>query len=225
MLTASTASKPKPATSTKRVFLSEFFENWVTRRLGLTHSPLRSLENDDDWTFVIKMHAVVEAALNHLLMVRLNDPKLSEIISQLPTNDERKGKMAFIKAYRLLSEDPCLFVRLFSKIRNTAVHDAKSFNLDLTKYVAALEDNEKPKWKRALSSWWVPFPDPQHKAAAQHEAAGQRHFESALDNPRESIFSSCIFIVSMAHVQDLNAESRETVQSELWSFSQDARWQ
>ena len=59
-----------------KVFLSEFFEDWVTRRLGLTESPLRSLENDDDWTFVIKMHAVVEAALNHLLMVRVNDPKL-----------------------------------------------------------------------------------------------------------------------------------------------------
>src|SRR6266481_5923296 len=113
MLTPSSASQPKAPTSTKRVFLSEFFEDWVTRTLGLTHSPLRSLENDDDWTFVIKMHAVVEAALNHLLMVRLNDPKLSEITSQLPTNDERKGKMAFIKTFRLLSEDSCLFVRLF----------------------------------------------------------------------------------------------------------------
>src|SRR5205809_76710 len=192
MSTSSTASGPKSSTSTKRFFLSEFFENWVTRRLGLAHSPLRSLENDDDWTFVIKMYALVEAALNHLLMVRLNDPKLSEIIAKLPTNDQRKGIMAFIKAYRLLPEDSRLFVRLFSDIRNTAVHDAKSFNLDLTKYVAALEDNEKPKWKKALSSWWVPFPDPHHEAAAQHEAAGRHEFETALDHPRHSIFSSCI---------------------------------
>ena len=130
-----TAPEPKAQTSRKRVFLSEFFEDWVTRRLGLTHSPLRSLENDDDWTFVIKMYAIVEAALNHLLMVCLNDPKLSEITAKLPTNDQRKGKMAFIKAYHLLSEDSCLFVRLFSDIRNSAVHDAKSFNLDLTKSV------------------------------------------------------------------------------------------
>ncbi len=218
MLTASTASEPKPPTSTKRVFLSDFFENWVTRGLGLTHSPLRSLENEDDWTFVIKMYAVVEAALNHLLMVRLNDPKLSEIIAKLPTNDQRRGKMALVKAYRLLSEDSCLFVRLFSEIRNIAVHDAKSFNLDLTKYVAALEDNEKPKWKKALSSWWVPFPDPQHEAAAQHEAYGRHHFETALDNPRYSIFSSCIHILAQAHVQELNAERRKKQQNDLTDF-------
>jgi hypothetical protein len=211
MSTDQRESDPKPATSRKRVFLSEFFEDWVTRTLGLAHSPLRSLENDDDWTFVIKMHAVVEAAINHLLMVRLNDRALSEIISQLPTNDERKGKMAFIKKYCLLSEKSCLFVRLFSKIRNTAVHDAKSFNLDLTNYVAAIEDNEKPRWKRAFSSWWVPFPDPQHEAAAQHEAAGREHFESALDDPRCSIFQSCMHIVAQAHVQEMNAERSKTI--------------
>src|SRR5204862_7784857 len=118
-------------------------------------------------------------------------------------------KMAFIKTYRLLSEDSRLFVRLFSKIRNTAVHDAKSFNLDLTKYVAALEDNEKPEWKRALSSWWVPFPDPEAEAAAQHEAAGRHHFETALDDPRYSIFSSCMHILGQAHVQEMNAERRK----------------
>lgn len=218
MLTMPTAfSEAKSKTSGTRVFLSERFEDWVTRRLGLAQSPLRSLETDDDWTFVIKMHAIVEAALNHLLIVRLNDPKLSEIVAKLPTNDQRKGKMALIKTYGLLSENCRLFVRLFSDIRNTAVHDAKSFNLDLTKYVAALEDKEKPKWKRAFSCWWVPFPDPQHPAAAQHEAAGRYHFEKALDDPRLSIFQSCTHILAQAEVQESNAERRrrEPIQAKL----------
>lgn len=127
--------------------------------------------------------------------------------------------MAFIKAYRLLSEDSCLFVRLFSKVRNTAVHDAKSFNMDLTKYVAELKEDEKLEWKRALSSWWVPFPDSQHKAAAQHEAAGRRGFELALDDPRHSIFSSCIHILAEAHVQEMNAERRQKEQNELTNFA------
>jgi hypothetical protein len=82
MLTTSTAfSEAKSKTSGTQVFLSERFEDWVTRRLGLALSPSRTLETDDDWTFVIKMHAIVEAALNHLLIVRLNDPKLSEIVA------------------------------------------------------------------------------------------------------------------------------------------------
>ncbi len=202
----------------KQVFVSELFEDWITRRLGLSQSPLRSLENDDDWTFVIKIHAIAEAGLNHLLKVRLNDPKLIKIVIKLPTNDERRGKLALIKTYDLLREDCRLFVRLFSDIRNSAVHDAKSFNLDLMKYVAALEDKDKPKWKRAFSSWWVPgFPDPQHPAAAQHEAAGRYHLETALDDPRLSIFRSCTHILAQAQAQEMNAESRrrEPIQAKL----------
>jgi len=92
------------------------------------------------------MHAIVEAGLNHLLTVRLNDPKLIKIVTKLPTNDERRGKLALIKTYDLFREDCRVFVQLFSKIRNTAVHDAKSFGLDLTTYVAAIKDREKPEW-------------------------------------------------------------------------------
>jgi hypothetical protein len=214
----STAFSEAKTKTGKQVFLSPLFEDWITRRLGLTQSPLHSLASDDDWTFVIKMHALIEAALNHLLMVRLNDPKLSEIVAKLPTNDEKKGKLAFIKTYDLLREDCRLFVRLFSKIRNNAVHDVKSFDLNLTKYVAAVEDKEKPNWKRAFSSWWVPgFPDPEHPTVAQHEEAGRYHFETALDDPRLSIFQSCIHILSQAHLQEMNAERRrrEPIEAKL----------
>ncbi|MGC2626768.1 MAG: hypothetical protein WA269_08015 [Candidatus Udaeobacter sp.] len=210
---------PEAKTKTgKRVFVSELFENWITRRLGLAQSPLRSLESDDDWSFVIKMYAILEAALNHLLKVRLNDPKLIKIVTKLPTNDERRGKLALIKTYDLLREDCRLFVQLFSKIRNTAVHDAKSFGLDLTKYVTAIKDKEKREWKKAFSSWWVlGFPDPQHPAAAQHEAAGRYHFETALDDPRLSIFRSCTHILAQAQVHEMNAERRrrEPIQAKL----------
>jgi hypothetical protein len=78
-------------------------------------------------------------------------------------------------------------VQVLSEIRNNAVHNAKSFDLDLTKYVAELKQEQRRKWKKALSSWWVPFPDPQHEAAAQHEAAGRRVFESALQPKRKYI--------------------------------------
>src|SRR4051794_27585919 len=108
-------SKPEVSRKSRgpRVFLAPSFENWLTKNLGLTHSPLRSLESDDDWSFVIKMHALVEAGLNHLLLVQMNNPKLAEVIPKLPTR-HRAGKMAFIRAYDLLTDDCCLFVQLLS---------------------------------------------------------------------------------------------------------------
>jgi hypothetical protein len=185
--TESALPSPCPEAQTpsgKRVFHSLLFEDWLKRTLGFPHSPLHTLESATTiWTFVVKMHAIVEAAINHLLIVRLNDPKLGDVITKLPTNDQRKGKMAFVKAYNLLSEDSCLFVGLFSKIRNAARFTMPKFQFGLNEVCLSTQDDEKPLWRRAFSSWWVPFPDP------QHEAWGRQHFETALEDcasPSES---------------------------------------
>lgn len=92
MPTPSTASEPKPPTSTKQVVLSEFFEDWLKRTLGFPRSPLHSLESDDDWTFVIKMHAIVEAALNHLLIVCLNDANLATLSQNFRRTIKEKAR-------------------------------------------------------------------------------------------------------------------------------------
>jgi hypothetical protein len=180
----------------------ERFKRLTSRLVSVPHAEIRKRETE--WKNGRKQHK--------------SHHRHREIIGKLATNDQRKGKMAFIKAYDLLPENSCLFVRLLSKIRNTAVHNAKSFDLDLTKYVAELVPKKaRDEWKKAFSSWWVPFPDP------QHEAAGKREFESALDNPRHSIFSSCIFILAKAQAQEMNSEAGRNLQNELKSFSQAAR--
>jgi hypothetical protein len=87
----------------------EIFGGWLEKSVGIPRSLFASLDTDDDWTFVIKMHGVLEAGLNHLLLTRLfsseNPDKLSRLVAQLDTSDPRKGKLAFIKAYDLLPPD------------------------------------------------------------------------------------------------------------------------
>jgi len=158
---------------------------------------IAQLENDDDWTFVIKMHAIVEAGLNHLLKVQLDDPKLIKIVTKLPTNDKRRGKLALIKTYDLLNKDCRQFVRLFSDIRNSAVHDVKSFGLDLTKYVASIKDKEKTDMERSIlllvgsvsrsatpsrsatrSGREVPLSDSIRRSATQYFSVVHAHFSS-----------------------------------------------
>ena len=191
------------------VGLGENFEKWITKDLGIPQSPLRSLEKDDDWSFVIKMHAIVEAGLNHMLMVKMNDPKLADIIPKLETNNRSSGKMAFLQAYDLLPANCCLFVELLSSIRNAAVHDAKNFNLDIKKFIESKikDPGQRKRWKTGLSSWWISLP--KGVAYESHEAAGKRIFERALDEPKHSIFSCAIHILALAHVGQLNAEQKQ----------------
>jgi len=128
-------------------------EQELEQSVGVSRKLLDSLESDDDWTFLIKMHGILEAGLNHLLLTRLSNPDLSRIVAFLPTNDQRTGKLAFIKAYKLLSEEACLFVRVLSEVRNRAVHDVKNFDLNLVEYVRQLDANQRENWQIAMTSW------------------------------------------------------------------------
>src|SRR4051812_1454909 len=93
-------------------------ERWVTETIGIKKKLLLSLDHDDDWTFVIKMHGILEAALNHLLLVQFDNAVLDKVVSKLPTASEQNGKLAFIRALDLLPKDCCVFVKSFSEVRS-----------------------------------------------------------------------------------------------------------
>jgi hypothetical protein len=110
---------PGPGDETDEEF-ERLFGEWLEQSVGIPRRLWDSLDNDDDWTFVIKMHGILEAGLNHLLITRLGDwaddpNKLARIVSRLDTIDSQRGKIAFINAYGLLSPDARLFVKLLSE--------------------------------------------------------------------------------------------------------------
>jgi len=158
-------------------------EQELEQSVGVSRKLLDSLESDDDWTFLIKMHGILEAGLNHLLLTRLSNPDLSRIVAFLPTNDQRTGKLAFIKAYKLLSEEACLFVRVLSEVRNRAVHDVKNFDLNLVEYVRQLDANQRENWQIAMTSW-----DKNKPILASIKRV-------TLTHPRVAILNSCMSIM------------------------------
>lgn len=175
---------------------AEKFGKWLLDSVGISADLLNSLETDDDWTFVIKTHGILEAGLNHLLLTKFGNPKLGETVSRLETNNARTGKIAFIKAFNLLSPEALLFVRLLSEVRNRAVHDVKHFNLKLETYLESLNKEQRDNWKTALTSWVVSRPIPE----------GVR--DLAIKQARNGIYNSCMMIIirSLEHQRAAEAE-------------------
>ncbi len=132
-------------------------DKWLEEKAGISKSLLRSLDQDSDWAFIIKIHGIMEVALNHLIGSRLTAPELKPVIAQLETGHDRRGKIAFIQALDLLPENACLFVKLLSKLRGQAVHKIENFDLDLVKYLTNLNKSDQHAWKLALR-WWSEKP-------------------------------------------------------------------
>jgi hypothetical protein len=107
----------------------------LEKELGLPNDFYLNLEKDDDWSFVIKLHALLEAAISGLLVEVLGYQELLEVISQLEMSNNTTGKIALVKALGLLDSEYRTFIRKLSEIRNKFVHDVSNVGITLQEYV------------------------------------------------------------------------------------------
>lgn len=65
----------------------------LEEKLGLTGGYLKTLLLESDWAFVVKMHALVEAAVAHVLTLELRRPELEPIFARLELANPATGKI------------------------------------------------------------------------------------------------------------------------------------
>lgn len=74
-------------------------------KIGVPENFFRNFNDADDWSFVIKLHALFEAACSHLLLFHFKEPDLSEVFSRLELSNKTTGKIAFLGKTALLGSD------------------------------------------------------------------------------------------------------------------------
>ena len=124
--------------------------NQITKEMNLPENFLENLRKDDDWSFIIKAHAFLEAILTHALTESLAKPELAELIANLEISDTRKGKTRFAQALKILSNDAINFVNNFSKLRNDLVHKIENVSFSFSQYIDTLDNNQKKSFIKSF---------------------------------------------------------------------------
>ena len=107
--------------------------------LGLRPGFLRGLRTSaDDWSFVIKLHALFEAALAHCLCEELGRPELASVLAYTELSRDKAGKVEFGKAIGLLTKRERRFLRSLSEMRNMLVHEVRNTGFTFESHVAAM---------------------------------------------------------------------------------------
>jgi hypothetical protein len=120
------------------------------RELEIPCGFFESLLDVDDWTFVIKLHALLEATMNHLLAEALNCPAAVELFSHLELSNKRVGKLEFGRTLGCVDDDERRFISYLSELRNKLVHDVRNATFGLTSYVNSLDINQLRAMANAL---------------------------------------------------------------------------
>ena len=86
----------------------------LQEKIGLRSGFFSALYDEDDWSFVIKLHALLEAACTHLLMFHFREPELNDVISRLELSGRTVGKTVFLGKLGLLGKEYRRFLSLRS---------------------------------------------------------------------------------------------------------------
>lgn len=121
--------------------------------LGLPDGFLdRLVSEEDDWSFVIKAHALVEATITHLLTAAV-DARLRGVFERLELSNSQTGKAVFAEKLGLIGEAERKFIRWFSELRNSLVHDVRNVTFTFETYLERLDKNQRSVFSDAVSGF------------------------------------------------------------------------
>ncbi|MCX6558686.1 MAG: hypothetical protein NTW95_14850 [Candidatus Aminicenantes bacterium] len=170
----------------------------IEKSLGLPSNFYSSLLEEDDWSFIIKIHSLVEAAVTHILVVASGKQELINVFTLLELSDNRKGKLAFIKDMNLLEKKYRRFIKTLSELRNSLVHDIKNVGFSFDDYFKKLNPEKRKSFVEAMS---LGFNE-------KLEINGKQFtFKDHIENkPKESIWLATMVLLAEIYISKMYVE-------------------
>jgi len=157
-------------------------------KLGLDEGFVDNLKSDDDWSFIIKLHALFEAACTHLLLFHFQEPDLADVFSRLDISAIPIGKLAILGKLNLLGEEDRRFIRSLSELRNSLVHDVRNHRYSLAAMIAEFNQDQIRKFAVSFSPYETRIRDlmeaPLFRAGVKESLAKQCALASVVDRAR-----------------------------------------
>jgi hypothetical protein len=118
----------------------------LQRELGIAQDFFDRLLAEDDWSFIVKTHAVIEAAISQLLTEVVGRKELQDVFAKMPVRE----KLAFARAAGALDSADRKFIERLSELRNTCVHDVRMVGFSLLSHFEELDREKLKAWASSL---------------------------------------------------------------------------
>lgn len=171
----------------------------IEKKVGAPPQTMESLVTGDDWSFVIRAHALLEGAVSLLLSAHL-DERLRPIFGRLELGREDTGKLEFAKALGVLTKEERGFVRLLSQLRNKLAHDPRHLDFTFSKYLQSASTQARAEFYSVMSNQT----SPQHK---------DKWLEYVASNPRQAVSGRFLILLAQLLLKASSAETKNTSSS------------
>lgn len=113
--------------------------------LNLPKGYFNNLLAEDDWSFIIKLSALLEAVTTNILIDKI-DKKLENSISYMDYANPKNGRIKFLKDFGVLELEQYKILFDFASLRNQIVHKIENVTFSFDNYILSFDQNQKKKF-------------------------------------------------------------------------------
>ena len=111
--------------------------------LGVPNGFYEGLLKEDDWSFIIKLSAVFEAAGTQALAAKLQHKEIEDSFAQLDQAHPKYGKVALMYKLNIINQEQQKFLLKLAELRNKLVHNISEISFNLETYMSGFDSNQR----------------------------------------------------------------------------------
>jgi hypothetical protein len=177
-------------------------------RLNLPKDFYRDLLKEDDWSFIIKVSALFEAATTHLLSVRFRAPEIETELAFLEQANPRNGKIVLLEKMGAIYKEQAAFLTKLANLRNQLAHKIENVNFSFSDYLANMDPNQTKAFVKWVGHGVV--------ESAEYKGSHLTRYDLVTSNPKMSIWLTAAEILACMNLDIEGVETQIKIEAFGW---------
>lgn len=114
----------------------------VEATLGVPVNFILNLTGEDDWSFVIKLNALFEAAATQALVRKLGCNELEDSLSYIDFGNKKFGKVTLLKKLGCITPSEAKFLQMLFELRNKLAHNIRFVTFSFESHLSSMDENQ-----------------------------------------------------------------------------------
>ena len=144
--------------------------------LNIPRGFYQELLKEDDWSFIIKLSALLETASTDVLTTVLGYHEIEESLSYLDYGNSKSGKIVLMEKLDIVYKNQATTLRKLLEIRNKVAHRLENIGFTFEEYIKKFDQNQRSEFIKNFG----------HSIEDSFEIKGQKANKKdfVLDNPK-----------------------------------------
>ena len=156
--------------------------------IGVTKGFFSKIIHEDDWSFIIKLHGMIDAGLTQIILEYFGDSRLDEPISRMNIQGG-SGKLAFVRHLELLPKHNINFIQKLTEIRNVVVHRIANTSFSIDAHIRSFSPQQMKDFVTACGDGIIP------ESLDFETPFEEQKIKVLLKDPRTSFWWSSVWVL------------------------------